>query len=87
MPITGMDTSHENTGPETWVPQAIAEQEEYIRRIHSCMEQTGRAHTWATVWSDEPELAAGRWQACATCGVTKTTEDYEAKLSSLPPVG
>lgn len=74
MPITGMNTSHE-TGPETWVAEAIAEQEEYIRRIGSCSGVTGTPHAW-------DRFAAGPgvyYTACTRCRVTKTREDYARK--------
>jgi len=79
-----MDTSQNTsgTGPETWVREAIAEQEEYIKRISSCVGQLGRSHEWGTVWNDEPERAAARWQECVTCGVTKTREDYARRGGS-----
>lgn len=78
MPITGMDTSHEYVGPEKWVPEAIAEQEEYIKRIHSCSGQTGLPHAW-----DRFAAAPGvYYSACTRCRVTENREDYDQKIKS-----
>lgn len=80
MPITGMNTSHENSyvGPEKWVPEAIAEQEEYIKRVHSCNGVLGLSHSWER-FAAAPGVY---YQACWRCQVTKTGEDYERKLKS-----
>lgn len=77
-PSTGMDTSHEY-GPEKWVPEAIAEQEEYIKRVHSCMGVLGTPHVWDR-FAAEPGVY---YSACTRCRVTETPEDYARKLGSM----
>lgn len=62
----------------SWVTEAIAEQEEYIKRIHSCLEQTGLAHIF-----EQFAAAPGvYYRACTRCRVTETREDYATKLGS-----
>lgn len=68
-------------GPETWVREAIAEQEEHIKRWRSCMDTLGRSHTYHTVTSPAPSGRAQEgevtYRACAGCGVTETRDDYQ----------
>lgn len=67
------------TGPETWVPEAIAEQEEYIKRVHSCSGQLGLPHAW-----DRFAAAPGvYYSACWRCRVAETPEDYARKHGPL----
>lgn len=71
---------------ENWVREAIAEQEEHIKRWRSCMDTLGRAHTYTVTHlnteGDAGSPSAGSpstgasYRACATCGVTQTREDY-----------
>jgi hypothetical protein len=57
------------------VKDAIAEQEELIKRLASCEGIAGARHHWAS-YADEP----GRhYQRCGVCGVTRTREDYAIK--------
>lgn len=74
-------------GPETWVREAIAEQEEYIRRWRSCMDTLGRSHSYRDV-TLEPTPSASEggepltpltFRACTVCGVTQTREDYQTR--------
>lgn len=53
-------------GPEKWVPEAVAEQEEYIKRTKSCLDQLGLAHSWD----------GGEIERCSRCNVTRTPGDY-----------
>lgn len=60
MPYVGMNPSHEPPhspsnnnscdrephGPEAWVRDAIAQQEEHLTRNRSCMGTLGRPHTY-----------------------------------------
>jgi hypothetical protein len=72
---TSQPTPEEETGPETWVPEAIAEQEEYIRRISSCTGVLGLPHAY-----ERFAAASGvYYNACTRCRVTQTREDYERK--------
>lgn len=85
MPSIGMSTS-QNTPDQTpgspadgsWVTEAIAEQEEYIKRIHSCMEVVGTPHTYER-FTARPGVY---YSACTRCRVTETSEDYATKLGS-----
>ncbi len=64
---------------ENWVAEAIASQEEHIRRSTSCLGQIGRAH----VYREHGHLGTpNSWQECLTCGTTKTLTDYETKTSA-----
>lgn len=74
----------------SWVTEAIAEQEEYIKRMHSCLEQLGRPHRFETI---RPYRLLGTgvsvpdnetWRQCLNCGVTETSEDYARKLAAGP---
>jgi ribosomal protein L37AE/L43A len=60
--------------PERWVAEAIAEQEEHIKRSTSCQGQVGRAHHFEHVPS-------GLWIECTTCAVTLTRGDYATKTA------
>jgi hypothetical protein len=62
---------------EQWVREAIAEQEEYIKRWRSCMDTLGRSHTWRRHGNPTTKEA---YEACVVCGVTKTREDYAKRL-------
>lgn len=66
-----------NDGPEKWVPEAIAEQEEGLKRWKSCLGQLGLPHTWQTV----SEPGGLEYEACVRCQVTRTPEDYRTKLA------
>lgn len=86
MPITGMNTfekpqSNEFPGSPaegSWVTEAIASQEEYIKRIHSCSGVVGLPHAW-----DRFAAAPGvYYSACTRCRVTETQQDYKRKLKS-----
>lgn len=65
-----------STGPEKWVPEAIAEQEEYLKRMRSCGDVLGSAHRWDT-FSAAPGAS---YEACWRCRVTKTPADYATKM-------
>lgn len=70
-------------GPETWVPAAIAAQEEHIKRWRSCMDTLGRAHTYRDFGvpsADGTIAGAAMYRACIVCGVTETREDYHIRL-------
>jgi hypothetical protein len=76
LPATEVAASH--VGPETWVRDAIAEQEEHIKRWRSCMDTLGRAHAYREVTAS----GSATYRACAVCGVTETREDYAAKINA-----
>lgn len=59
---------------DDWVRSAIAEQEEYLKRMRSCRAQPGRAHGWRTFGSLGRDKA---WEACVVCGVSRSRDDYE----------
>jgi len=66
-----------DTGPETWVREAIAQQEEYIKRRRPCAE-TGGDHSWDW-FSSRPGV---RVEMCWRCRVTRTDEDYQRKITA-----
>lgn len=73
-------------GPETWVREAIAEQEAHIKRWRSCMDTLGRPHSYRDMTAspnpaapDEDPIPSVTYRACATCGVTETREDYQTQ--------
>lgn len=73
-------------GPEKWVPEAIAQQEEHIKRNTSCQGALGRPHSYRTfgVPSLDGTIAgSATYQACIVCGVTETEADYRARLAAL----
>lgn len=91
MPYVGMDPTpnrehpeqrpagHEPTGPETWVREAIAEQEEHLKRIRPCQGIPLRAHRFAPHGRPDATgtiAGASLVSRCIACGVTETPEDY-----------
>lgn len=73
-----------NTG-QPWITEAVAQQEEDLRRSRSCTGGSGKtrpmiglAHSW-----DRFSPAPGHkiYEACWRCGVTRTDEDYQRKLA------
>jgi hypothetical protein len=77
-PASNPDTT--TTGPETWVREAIAQQEEYLRRIHPCPATDGD-HSW-----DRYSPAPGHqtYEACWRCRATRTDDDYQRKTTPRP---
>lgn len=70
---------------EKWVPEAIAEQEEYIRRISGCKGVSCAPHKFAPMRYQGGELPVPHehvWSACVHCEVTETREDYARKLAA-----
>jgi hypothetical protein len=79
MPYVGMNTSLGSpTGPGSWVAEAIAEQEEYIKRSGSCKGVIGLPHDWDR-FAAEPGVY---YSACTRCRVTKTRDDYATKIGT-----
>lgn len=66
-------------GPESWVAQAVAQQEEHLRRQRPC-EVTSGPHSW-DYFARRPKV---RIRACWRCGVTATDEDYQRGLPAHP---
>lgn len=84
-PATSPADASPDVGPETWVREAIAEQEEYIKRWHSCMDMLGRSHAYgdvATIASAAGSGAVTTCRACTVCGVTQTREDYRIQQAA-----
>lgn len=74
----------ETPGPEEWVPEAIAEQEEHIKRSRPCGGPEGRPHAFRAFGRPSPDgtiLNARMWRACFNCGVTETPADYATKTA------
>lgn len=72
-----------NTGQE-WIHEAVAEQEEYIKRIRSCQDVVGRGHVFRTFGrptADGTIPGAKMWSGCIVCGVTETAADFAIKRS------
>ena len=66
---------------EAEIAEAIAEQEEHIRRVQSCRGVSGNlvvgsAHQWRRHGNPRTKAA---FEACVLCGVTRTREDYAAR--------
>jgi hypothetical protein len=67
-----------NPTEDAWVAKAIAEQEEHIRRVTSCRDRIGQAHTFRA------QTRRGiTWSECFRCGTTETGSDYAAKLDAF----
>jgi len=67
----------------SWVTEAIAEQEEHIKRWKSCDEVVGRAHRFEMFRGPDSKLPVPdevTWRQCVNCDVTETREDYATKL-------
>ena len=62
---------------ETEIAEAIAQQEEYLRRIRSCQGRLYVSHSWDT-FSPRPGVFI---QACWRCRVTKTDADYQQQVA------
>lgn len=68
---------------QTEIKEAIAEQEEYLKRRRSCMDVLGRAHRFEAHGTPGPDgtiRANAMVSRCITCGVTETAEGYRASL-------
>lgn len=73
-----MDTNtSEYDGPEKWVPEAIAQQEEYLHRIRPCP-STGSDHSWDW-FSPRPSV---RIEMCWRCRVTRTDDGYQRQIAA-----
>lgn len=71
-------------GPELWVREAIAEQEEYIKRWRGCGGKPIR-HTFGPFGAPAQDGAiesAATWSACIVCGVTQTRADYRVRSAA-----
>ena len=62
---------------EAEVREAIAQQEEHIKRSTSCNGVYLQSHYWAS-YSPRPGLHI---QQCGVCKVTRTDEDYQKKIA------
>jgi hypothetical protein len=67
---------------EKWVRDAIAAQEEHIKRSTSCRGVIGTAHHWRKYGNPRTGKA---YEACVVCDVTRTGEDYAARLAKGKP--
>lgn len=95
MPYVGMTTNEHPSPPadlvytgQTWIAEAIAQQEEHLRRSRSCSGSptrtdpvVGMSHSW-----DRYSPAPGHetYQACWRCRVTRTDEDWQRKVAPRP---
>lgn len=59
---------------EKEIKDAIAAQEEHIKRVTSCQGRLYVSHQWQ--WG----AGGGSWEECVRCGVTKSPRDYDFKL-------
>lgn len=78
----------ETVGPETWVREAIAQQEEHLKRSRSCTEILGRAHTYRDFGQPDPDGTIAfthTWRECLVCGVTETDTDYQSRRNATAP--
>lgn len=60
---------------EDWIREALAEQEEHIKRVSSCLDVVGRSHDYRVMGT----VGEVSWQACSACGVTRTQDDFETR--------
>ena len=67
-----------DTGPEEWVREAIASQEEHIKRSRPCRGVVGTPHFWSEHMNARTKVS---FEACTVCGVTRTPEGYAARLT------
>jgi hypothetical protein len=74
--------SQNQTGPETWVPEAVAEQEEHLKRARPCQDTQEHAYRDFGRPGRGGIIRAALWRECLTCGVTETPEDYRKRLGS-----
>ncbi|MCA1841579.1 MAG: hypothetical protein LC792_00040 [Actinobacteria bacterium] len=65
---------------QTEIKEAIAEQEEYVKRFRSCQQTMGQSHRY-----DTP--AGKTWSRCTVCGVSETGQDYLRKLAEGTAAG
>jgi hypothetical protein len=79
---TTPDNQTDSDGPEKWVPEAIAEQQEYLKRVRGCNGQpVNHAYRDFGVPSPDGTIRNDRmYRACVVCGVTESPEDYHRKL-------
>jgi hypothetical protein len=76
--------SQSEPGPEQWVPEAIAQQEEYLKRMAPCGGVRFREHTFRQFGVPDRDHRIARehfYDACIACGVTRTDEDYQRRLA------
>lgn len=57
-----------------WVAEAIAAQEEHIKRSHSCTGRPCLPHRF---------VERAGWRECESCGVTASNADYEKKRTAV----
>lgn len=78
--------SQPDPGPEQWVPEAIAQQEEYLKRMASCGDVPFREHAFREFGVPGPDHTIRRehlYEACIICGVTRTDADYQRRLAGI----
>ena len=79
-------TSQPEPGPEQWVPAAIAQQEEYLKRMAACGGVPYRVHSYREFGVPGPDHTIRRehfYDACIICGVTRTSADYQRRLAGI----
>lgn len=69
---------------ETEAAAAVAEQEDYLKRVRSCGGQLGMPHSWDT-FSAGP--GRSKYRACWRCRATETRADYRAKTLAPSALG
>ena len=71
--------------PKSWIADAVASQEEHIKRVQSCGGVIGTPHQFATFRGPDSALPVPNettWRQCRGCDVTETREDYERKQAA-----
>ena len=66
-----------------WVADALAEQEEYLKRQRSCSDVPGKPHAFRPHGRPSPDGSianAALWSQCVACGVTASGADYARKV-------
>lgn len=63
-----------------WVAEAVAAQEEYLKRVRSCCGELGAGHAFRRFGRPGRQRAVVR---CVVCGVTQTREDFMTLQAGL----
>lgn len=71
--------------PKSWIADAVASQEEHIKRWNSCGDVVGKSHDFQTFHgpdSSVPVPGEVTWRQCTACDVTESRDDYERKMGA-----
>lgn len=69
---------------QTEIKEALAQQEEYLKRRGSCSPERWPNGFVEHRWDTFSKLTEVSYEACFICRVTKTDEDYQVKIGGTP---